>query len=373
MQLPVVLIMGPRRDAVSGVSTHLNQLFASQLAHKYRLVHFEVGSEGREESAFGRLVRLVTRPLLMAWRIVMERAVAVHINTSLEPKSYWRDLAFLAVAKLLRRKVVYQVHGGALPEDFVEGSPILRSLLLRVLNWPDVVVLLAGVERVAYARFLPGQRLAVIANAIEAGPYLAHAKPRRVAAGPIRLVYIGRLAYNKGIYEALDAMALLEQRGVACELAIAGSGPAETDLRQRVADRGLDRSVRFLGPVFDERKVRLWLDSDVFVFPTFHHEGLPYALLESMAAGTPAITTRVGAIPDVMHDGVHGLIVAPRSPVAVADAVAALAADRAMLDRMSEAGRSRIAEWYCVERLADEFDRLYAELTNARAIAYSIR
>jgi len=100
----------------------------------------------------------------------------------------------------------------------------------------------------------------------------------------------------------------------------------------------------------------------VFSFPTYHREGLPYALLEAMAAGAVPVTTRVAAIPDVMQDGVHGLLVKPRDAAGLARALARLDDDRAGLAGMAEAGRARVLEAYTVDRLADDFQRLYAGL-----------
>jgi hypothetical protein len=125
--LPHILLLGPARTAVSGVSTHLNQLFSSKLGACFRLSQFQVGSEGRAEGRFGILLRVLTRPFELTARLLLDRPSIVHINTSFEPKGYWRDLAYLAVGKLLRRKVVYQVHGGALPQEFFANSPVLTA------------------------------------------------------------------------------------------------------------------------------------------------------------------------------------------------------------------------------------------------------
>src|SRR6185295_6593945 len=120
----------------------------------------------------------------------------------------------------------------------------------------------------------------------------------------------------------------------------------------------LDR-VQFLGGVFASAKARLWLTSDLFVFPT-HREGLPYSLLEAMAAGCVPITTAVAAIPDVMRDGEHGMFVPLRDAPALAAAIATLDDHRERLIQMGEASRRRVLEQYTVARLADDFRRLYS-------------
>jgi len=360
-KLITIVLLGPSTRAVSGVSTHLNQLFGSSLAENTALLHFQVGSEGRKESHAGKLIRFIASPIAFAGFLLRQRPQIVHLNTSLEPKSYWRDIAYLLVARLFGRKVVYQVHGGALPEEFFAGNALLTGLLRRVLSMPDAVVLLAQVELAAYRKFVPRQRLEVVANAIDATPLVAapiHAK----AGAPLQLAYLGRLAENKGIFESVEALAMLVREGRDMHLSIAGGGPDEARLQLRVAELGLGARVTFLGPLFGEAKDALWRQSDVFSFPTYHREGLPYALLEAMAAGAVPVTTRVAAIPDVMQDGVHGLLVEAGDAAGLARALARLDDDRAGLARMAEAGRARVLEAYTVDRLADDFRRLYADL-----------
>jgi glycosyltransferase involved in cell wall biosynthesis len=110
--------------------------------------------------------------------------------------------------------------------------------------------------------------------------------------------------------------------------------------------------------VFAAENRRLWLESDLFVFPSYT-EGLPYSLLEAMAAGCVPITTPVAAIPDVMRDGQHGLFVPVKNPGALASAVAALDDDREGLIRMAKAARRRVIDQYTLARLADDFHKLY--------------
>ncbi len=360
--------LGPSLTAVSGVSTHLNQLFGSSLARECELLHFQVGSEGRRETVLGKLWRLLIAPVLFFFFLLRHRPRIVQLNTSLEPKSYWRDIAFLIVAKLLGRQVVYQVHGGALPEEFFAGSRGLTALLRRVLSLPDVVVLLAQVELEAYRRFVPAQRLEVIPNAIDPGVLLQRPLDDE-PTGPLHLAYLGRMAENKGIFEVVEALARLVRDGRDLRLTFAGGGPDEERLKERVRALGLEGRARFAGPLFGGQKDALWMSADVFVFPTWHREGLPYAILEAMAAGAVPVTTRVGAIPDVMEDGVHGLFVPAKDLESLARALMRLDDDRALLLRLAQAGRARVLEHYTVARLAQDFQRLYDSLGEKSACA----
>ena len=117
--------------------------------------------------------------------------------------------------------------------------------------------------------------------------------------------------------------------------------------------------VLMLGGVFGAAKNRLWLDADVFLFPTRHQEGLPYALLEAMAAGCVPIITPVAAIPDVVQSESEGFLVSQGDVARYVTVVAQLDDDRKRLGQLAQCARRRIAEHYTLTRLAADFDRIY--------------
>lgn len=350
MKRQSVLVLGPDRGVISGVATHLNLLFGSALARRFELAHFQVGSEGREEGALGLLARLVASPFRLAAAIARTGASIVHLNPSLNPKAFWRDLPHLLAAKLCGARVVYQIHG---------GGRLPRGVLRATLRLPDVVVVLSRIALEELKALVPEQNVVLVPNAIDCRAFL---QPRRAAQGTLKLFHIGRLVETKGAFETVQGLALARSRGVDATLTIAGDGPDLPRLRQAVDQLGLAGSVSFAGPAFGEHKARLTCEADVLLLPTYHAEGLPYALLEGMAAGLVPIVTRIAAIPDVVTEGVHGLFVPPRDPEAIAQALATLDADRAALARMSAACRSRALAEYSIERLADSFSALYTSL-----------
>ena len=358
---PVVLLLGPHRAAVSGVSTHLNLLMDSLLGEDFELVHFQVGSEGRNEGAAARILRLLSSPFLLAATIVFRHVSIVHINTSLNPRAYWRDLVYLGVAKMLGARVVYQVHGGALPHQFFANSKFLTGFLRRTLRAPHLVVVLAQIELEAYREFVPEQDVVALPNGVDCRPFAGVPTVRSNPDDPLRLVYIGRVAREKGLYETLQGLRLAHELGVDARLVIAGNGAEETRLRRYAQALGVAPRVCFVGSVFGADKVKLLAGADVMILPSYS-EGLPYALLEAMAAAVPVIATPVGAIPDVVTDGIHGFIVPPRDGKAIAEALAVLAGDRERLSWMSRACRRRIQAAFSIERLAQELALHYARL-----------
>src|SRR4029079_8059166 len=99
-----------------------------------------------------------------------------------------------------------------------------------------------------------------------------------------------------------------------------GGGAGEAGLRRYGQALGIASRVSFAGGVFGADKVSLFAQAEVFILPSYS-EGLPYALLEAMAAGIPVVATPVGAIPDVISHGTHGFLVPPRDGKAIAEAI----------------------------------------------------
>jgi len=362
---PRVLITGPSATAVSGITTHVQTLMAAPRLASFELLHFEAGSEGKNETPIMRAIRLFLSPLLFAWTVLRSGARIAHINTSFHFRSYWRDLCFLIVAKILRVRVLYQVHGGSLPARLFNRSQILRTLARWALYWPDVVVVLTKEEAAAYKAFVPRQRILRIPNGVDAAPYRSLSRDRD-GARPLTLLCLGRIVANKGVFCGVQALGVLRARGINVRLVIAGDGPDEPAVRQRVHALALEGHVNFVGAVQGRQKLDVIAKADVFLLPTFHLEGIPYALLETMAAGVVPVATQIGGIPDVVTDGIHGFLIPPQDAVSLANAVESLATNSQKLSSMSDADRERISAGFPVAKTVSRIRRIYDVLYPAR-------
>ena len=363
--LPVILIFGPVLTAVSGVSTHVRLLQKSALSKSYTFVHFIIGSEGKNESKIASLLRFISSPLILAFHTIQLWPEIVHINTSFNPKSVWRDFVYLLIVKMLGRKVVYQIHGGYLPEDFCGKSKFIHSIIRKMLSIPEVVVLLCDAERQSYLDFSPIQKLEIIPNAIDLGEYDSFSS-RDYNSTKLNLGYIGRLVEVKGIQHTIKALSILQEKYHYSDFhfQIAGSGPYEDELKKLVQVLNLSEFVSFLGPVFGDNKTKFWKTADLFVFPTYHQEGLPYTILESMAAATPMVLTRMGAMDEVVENHKQGVFIEPEKPEELAKTLFDLLNDRNKLRDMSSAALKRVQEAYGIQQLSSNFQQVYRALVN---------
>src|SRR5579863_9848149 len=198
-----------------------------------------------------------------------------------------------------------------------------------------------------------------------AGPFIGRAAFRKqlgLEEDAFWIGSVGRLSIEKGHAFLLDAMAELVLRIPEVRLAIVGEGAERARLEQHARKLGIDGFVHFAGFHTD---VQPWMQAlDVLVNPSLT-EGLPNVLLEAMALGTPVVATAVGAVPELLGQNQHGLLVPSSNPRALADAILELHRDRPLADRLVCAAYTRLHD-YSPEKQNQALLDLYASVLNAK-------
>lgn len=185
------------------------------------------------------------------------------------------------------------------------------------------------------------------------------------------ILAVGRLDPIKGFDTLVDALGLLRERGVDARCRLVGSGPLEGELRARAAGLGLGGVIEFAGAQ-PQDVLRRWMrEAAVFTLPSRvaadgNRDGIPVALMEAMASGCATVSTRVSGIPELIEDGIGGLLVEPGDAGALADALQRLLADAALRRRLATGARARIEEQFDAEK---EALRLRAHMQEALHVA----
>ncbi|MGH9366506.1 MAG: glycosyltransferase family 4 protein [Thermoanaerobaculia bacterium] len=275
---------------------------------------------------------------------------------------YGVDLDGFLWAKARRLPFVVSLKG-VIGDELKNERGLTRALLSIQARWErlnarraDVVIApsrySADVARREYG--VAASRIVVVPEPLELERWTAlfAAAAPRPRGGPA-ILCVARMYPRKRIGDLLEASALLRRRIPAARVRIIGKGPEWEDVVRLHATLELGDVVALLGDVSRERLAEEYVSTDIFCLPSLQ-ESFGIVFLEAMAAGLPVVACRAAAIPEVVEDGVTGLLVPPRDPEALAGALVALAADPGRARAMGDAGRRAVAA-YTPERVAARF------------------
>jgi glycosyltransferase involved in cell wall biosynthesis len=183
--------------------------------------------------------------------------------------------------------------------------------------------------------------------------------------GPPVLAYAGRLSPEKGVDRLLEAFARAKDSATEVRLWVAGEGPQGPALRQLAANLGVAENVDFLGPLdrstLESRFEAVWAQ----IVPSMWDEPFGMVAIEAMMRGTAVIASNSGGLKDIVRHGSTGLLVPPGDVGALAGALRTVAADRAVCERMGEAGRQVALSEYTIAGYVDRIEAIYRRLADA--------
>jgi glycosyltransferase involved in cell wall biosynthesis len=304
------------------------------------------------------------RSVVALWRVIRRYRPAVMHCVALKPILHG-GLAALVVPRL-RVVNAFTGMGAILGHGSGRRRPLHRVLaaVIRVLsranrahaivqNADDQTFLVAGgIAPEHRVTLIPGSGVDVTAFAPAAEP-----------EGPVTVLMVARLLREKGVGELVQAAELLRRDGVELRVWIVGDrdpenpgsiSPAELDAWQRGG------TVTFLGRRDDV--AALWRRSHIAGLPSYYGEGVPKSLLEAAAAGRPIVTTDMPGCRDLVPDGATGILVPPRDPKALADALACLAANPEVRSQMGAAARDLACARFAEDRVANQTQALYKRI-----------
>jgi glycosyltransferase involved in cell wall biosynthesis len=176
----------------------------------------------------------------------------------------------------------------------------------------------------------------------------------------------GRLSSEKGFRVLVEAVGLVVKSNESVRCVLFGEGTERPQLERRIDELGLHDHFILAGFRDDLDRWLPW--ADLVVLPSFT-EGLPNVALEASAAGVPLVATAVGGTPEVVCDGLNGLLVLPGDPAALAQSILRMCGSEELRQTMGDAGQRFMQERFSFAAQAEAYERLFARLTAKRGIA----
>ncbi|MEA5448470.1 glycosyltransferase family 4 protein [Leptolyngbya sp. CCNP1308] len=270
--------------------------------------------------------------------LLLGKVDLAHIHIS-ERGSLLRKFSLSTTANLFSVPVVMHAHGCEFHVFYQSSPAFLKRIISACLRQCACLIVLSDSWKDFYVKScgLTADQVVVLKNPVVFPDFIPH----RQGGDTITFAFMGKLNQRKGVYDIVNALALLdphERSGMRIELGGSGETQAIQDLAKSL---GVQDLIHFHGWVNEELRNQILAGADVFLLPSYN-EGLPMALLEAMSWSLPSISTPVGGIPEVIDHGFNGLLVHPGDVTGLASAMALLRNDAELRLRLGHCARESI-------------------------------
>jgi len=289
----------------------------------------------------------------------------VHINTSLNLKSYFRDSVFTLISKSLKYSTVVYWHGWNLDFEKQYADKIHRYFHF-TFGKADSMICLAKefadkIKEYKYTKPVYVETTVVEDKIFDYG--LTAPAINAVENSEKNILFLSRVEKEKGIYETIDCFEKLKLRFPKLTLTIAGTGNELENAIKYVAQKGLE-AVQFLGWIEGNKKIETLYNTDLLVLASYS-EGMPICVLEAMASGKSVVTTNFGAIIDFFEDGKMGLKVKSKDSIDLEQKIERLLSNPKLMNQIGKYNAAYAKERFKPELVCRRLENIYEKTISA--------
>jgi len=240
-------------------------------------------------------------------------------------------------------------------DDATKQNKIPRWLWKKIHTTPTAITAISNfLKKRALDLGVPEEKITIIPNGVDFSEINSLKESEKV---PHRIICVGRLSWEKGHEYLFGAMPEILKQFPDARLVLAGAGSREGELKDLANGLRISQAIDFLGNLPHNRVLEEIKKSSVFICPSLA-EGLGIVFIEAQACGVPVIGTRIGGIPDVIENGVNGLLILPRNSKAIFDAIKGILDDASMASNLTQNALESVKkfDWY---KIAEDMENVY--------------
>lgn len=317
---------------------------------------FKILWSHEDASFWGRFYMAAICFLKLLGLLVRRKVSFLHLHMAMRG-SFWRKSIYLLLAKMFGRPSIVHLHGSEFRDFYIGLGGFRRSLVRWTFGSAECVIVLSRSWKDFVESVCPTASVKIVQNFVEV---LDCVRDRSSLSH--QAIFLGFIGHRKGIYDLLAAWQEVVQRVPDAVLLIGGNGEIER-ARDMARGYGIERSVKFLGWISAEQRGGLLNSSSIYVLPSYN-EGLPMGILEAMASSVSVVTTPVGGIPELIVNGMNGVLVAPGEPLKLAEAIVKLFEDENFRKFIERAGNLTVRQSYSVAAVVPKLDQIYTECSS---------
>lgn len=367
-----VLFVGPLPPPVHGSAVVSQQIKESNLineAFDCDWVNLSTSRRMNEigQTTFAKPFRLLGALCKELWLLLTKRYDLCYLAITCHGCGFLKDAPFVLLARLFRKKIVIHQHNKGMAND-VDRWPYRCLLPLCYKN--AKVILLSWYLYPDIEKVVPKENVMICPNGIKVQEYKRPSVYNSPETNHVpRLLFLSNLIESKGVFVLLDALKILKDKGYSFICDFVGGETKKIDAKrfaEEVEKRELNEMAFYQGRKYGDEKEEAFEQSDVFVFPTYYaNETFGLVNLEAMAHKKPIVATNEGGIPDVVQDGVNGMISERKNPHSLAECLEKMIDNPQLRYDMGERGYDLLMDKFTEESFENRMkDILWASINS---------
>ena len=305
---------------------------------------------------FVTLLHVVYFPFI----VLCKRPQIVHI-CGVSYSVFWENAYFVFISKLFRKKIFLH-YLGAFDLYYNFRNSFEKYIIRNVLKKVDRIALLSERVKKIVGKFIPKDRLSVLPSSVRISDFLNEKEKLEILSNNrINILFVGGGdPFRKGLMDVIKSIPLVVEEYDNVSFILTG-GENVSKVQPECEEMGIIKYVNFWGWIKEEEKIKLYNSVDMLLLPSYN-EGLPYVIIEALAAGIPIISTPVGGIPEVVEDGKNGFIIDFGDYNALAKRILYLLQNEEKREIININNRTKAKEIYSLKSLVNRIQNVYDEL-----------
>lgn len=310
-------------------------------------MHFSSALADLGKVSITKIWKMVIYVVRLVYNLTSNRPSIVYFTLCPTGNIFYRDLVFALIVKCFNIKIIYHLHVRGIAQEARRSR--IKNMLYGVIFRNEITVCLS--ESLALELHGFCSEIRIINNGI---PVMrTQARGDLSESKPPCILYLSNLIKSKGVFDFLEALKILSERGMNFIAFIAGNAAdvSYKDVNNFISKNNLGDKVFLSGPKYGPEKNAILQEADIFVFPTFYEkEAFPLVLLEAMQYSLPIISTSIGAIPEIIDDEITGFLIGPNDVAGLVDKITTLLMDAELRKKMGREGGKKFFQYYTFEK-----------------------
>jgi glycosyltransferase involved in cell wall biosynthesis len=366
-----ILIIGPLPPPNGGISTVVYNLLHYGISEDFDIYHLDSSSKRSPVKTgtldFSNVLAFFFQLLSLVFKIIKHRPQIIQIESACY-LGFLKNTLFILISKLTFRRIIISIHGSGIRfiNFFLNLPPPVRMYVRLILSGCDAIRILSGKWTSMFASVIKLEKdnVLVIPNGINEELFKRKSISRNSFDDEFRLLFLGGIDRKKGIYDLIKVIESLQKKGQRLKLIIVGDereSGTKKDIERIIKKRELDPYVEIVGKVDYKETPSFYHSADAYILPSYS-EGLPMVILEAMAAGLPVISTKIGAIPEIIDEGINGFLVDPGDIKGMVSKIEILKKNKGLREIIGRNNITKVMALYSLSQQAKAFKNLYLQL-----------